>query len=377
MREGKLRVGIVGANWGVIAHLPAWRNQPDVEVVAVCTSRQESAEEAARQYGIARPFWNYETMAADPAIDIIDTGLSPVMREKIVTAALTHGKHVVNQLPFAPSFESAQRLVALQQDKGVVGAAACSMVGLPHIGRMKQLIEEGYVGDVYQVHISWQLGNHLNIFPGYPYLWFAEAGHGVSVTRNQGSHLLHTLRHVFGPIDSVSAQIANQHKVWTLADGSTKTAETDDSCHALLRFTSGAMGTLQTSWTAADSPGFFLDVLGSKGRLRIEALRYPGVASAKLLGTNTPDLMMTPNLAELEVPEDLFAIGGRLVATDPTDPYNGGQRISLARLFESFAGAIRNGGEPVASFARSLEIQGLVEALYESDRRGVRVTVGG
>ena len=42
-----LRVGIISAAWGTFAHLPAWRAVPGVEVTAVCTSRQETAEAAA------------------------------------------------------------------------------------------------------------------------------------------------------------------------------------------------------------------------------------------------------------------------------------------------------------------------------------------
>ncbi len=41
-----LRVGIVSAGWGAFAHLPAWRAIPGVEVTAICTSRQETAEAA-------------------------------------------------------------------------------------------------------------------------------------------------------------------------------------------------------------------------------------------------------------------------------------------------------------------------------------------
>jgi hypothetical protein len=39
------RAGIISANWGAMAHLPAWRGVPGVEVTAICTSRRETAEE--------------------------------------------------------------------------------------------------------------------------------------------------------------------------------------------------------------------------------------------------------------------------------------------------------------------------------------------
>jgi len=61
---GKLRVGIVGASPGrgfaSIAHIPALQVLPGVEITAVCTTRQESADAAAKHFGIPLAF-------ADPA----------------------------------------------------------------------------------------------------------------------------------------------------------------------------------------------------------------------------------------------------------------------------------------------------------------------
>ena len=58
-----LRVGIVSANWGAMAHLPAWRAVPGIEVSAICTSRRETAEAAAARFGIGRAFWDADAMA--------------------------------------------------------------------------------------------------------------------------------------------------------------------------------------------------------------------------------------------------------------------------------------------------------------------------
>ena len=52
----KIRVGIIGASahgsWGTRAHLPALQAMPDYEVTAVCTTRQETADETAKLFGI-------------------------------------------------------------------------------------------------------------------------------------------------------------------------------------------------------------------------------------------------------------------------------------------------------------------------------------
>ena len=338
----------------------------DVEVTAICTSRQETAEAAAKQFGVRRPFWSYEAMAADPDIDIIDAGTNPVLREKIVTAALDGGKHVVNQMPFAATHAVAARLETLRAEKGVQGAAAASLMGLPHLALMKEMVDAGEIGEVFQAHCSWQLSFFLEIMPGFPYTWFAKDGLGVSVTRNNGSHMLNAMRHVFGPITSVSARIETHLKTWDVPGEGPLDVETDDTAHALLAFASGAMGTFATSWTAADSPGFSLEAMGSKGRLHLTALRYPSVDSARLYaGKNS--MMLMPTGAEVPVPDRLMTVGGQVAEPDAADMMNGGQRISLARLFESLVGAIRGGNEPLPSFARAAEVQGVIETLYRSN----------
>jgi predicted dehydrogenase len=58
--SGKIGVGIVGASasrgFASIAHIPALQALPQFEIVAVCTTRQETAEAAARHYGAKLAF---------------------------------------------------------------------------------------------------------------------------------------------------------------------------------------------------------------------------------------------------------------------------------------------------------------------------------
>jgi predicted dehydrogenase len=56
----KIRVGIIGANvrygWGSNAHIPALNALPKFEITAVCTSRQETADETAKHFGSSLAF---------------------------------------------------------------------------------------------------------------------------------------------------------------------------------------------------------------------------------------------------------------------------------------------------------------------------------
>src|SRR3546814_4553286 len=110
MASSPLRVGIISAAWGARAHLPAWRSLDGIDVTAICTSRPETAEKAAAEFGVARAFHDFRAMAADPAIDIVDCGTRPPLRRDMVMAALGAGKHVYNGIPFARDLADAQAM---------------------------------------------------------------------------------------------------------------------------------------------------------------------------------------------------------------------------------------------------------------------------
>ena len=65
--NSKIRVGIVGANpnrgFASIAHIPALQELPDFEISAVCTTRQDFADAAARHYGVPLAFCDAEKLA--------------------------------------------------------------------------------------------------------------------------------------------------------------------------------------------------------------------------------------------------------------------------------------------------------------------------
>jgi len=75
MATDKVRVGIIGATpnrgFASIAHIPALQALPGVELVAVCTTRQESADAAARHFNIPLAFSDPEALAQHPDVDLV------------------------------------------------------------------------------------------------------------------------------------------------------------------------------------------------------------------------------------------------------------------------------------------------------------------
>jgi predicted dehydrogenase len=386
--NGKLKVGIVSANWGAIAHLPAWRVLEDeVEVVAMCTANRDTAEAAAKRYGLPKPYWNIDDLCADPDIDIIDVGTKPSTRQGLVIKALEAGKHVYNGIPFAADLAHARRMLELQQEKALVGVIDAMIQRVPAVVRMKEMIDEGFLGGPFMILSSFNqsLLNHPPA--GWPYMWFGDADSGAGAPRNLGSHMLNALVYLFGEVEEVVGQNRTFLKEWNFSDGSTFKPQTVDTTTALLRCKCGAMGSIATSWVAADGPGWFVEVYGSKGRLRAQAEGFP-TAGATQLFAGAASSSYVPLATEVELPERLFQIPGTrlahatrtrnleeaagLTAKASAVPAGvvseGPHDLVLGSLFRSMVEEIRNGAPRAQpDFAQGFHVQQIVEAIYTSD----------
>jgi len=84
-------------------------------------------------------------------------------------------------------------------------------------------------------------------------------------------HLVSLARALMGEIDRPTAMVDTVHRNRPLSDGGTGAVENDDIAHALLRFSSGARGTLASSRIAhGRKNGLRVEVHGSAGMLWLD-----------------------------------------------------------------------------------------------------------
>src|ERR1700680_3506798 len=113
--SSKIRVGIVGASaqrgFASIAHIPALQALPQYEIAAVCTARQESAEAAARHYGVPLAFSDPAKLALPPDIDLVTVSVKVPDHYRPVMAAIEAGKHVYCEWPLGRDTAEATRML--------------------------------------------------------------------------------------------------------------------------------------------------------------------------------------------------------------------------------------------------------------------------
>src|SRR6516165_7937765 len=123
VNNNKIRVGIVGANpsrgFASIAHIPALQVLPDFEISAVCTTRQESADGAARHYGVPLAFSDAAKLAQHPDVDLVTVSVKVPDHYQPVMAAIEAGKHVYCEWPLGRNTDEAIPMRAAANRKGI------------------------------------------------------------------------------------------------------------------------------------------------------------------------------------------------------------------------------------------------------------------
>lgn len=362
-----LRVGIISAAWGAMAHLPAWRAVEGVEVVGICTSRQETAEAAAARYAIPRAFWDAQTMIADPDIDIIDCGTRPSVRHPMVLAALKAGKHVYNGIPFAADLDRARELhQASQSAKGAAIVDAYSQ-WLPAHQAAKRMIDDGFLGQPFGGTCIFNLSLYNKPIPQFPYNWFSEGGHGVSALRNLGSHMLHTLHYLFGDVEEVIAEDGQLLKEWKFPDGSVIVPETNDFANMLVRFKSGLLMQFQVSWSASVGRGWHVEAFGSEGRIVAASPSFPTSTDLTLHAAPVGSRV----LEQVDIPEELMRPAGISIGPDYPVQAAHGMAISIQHMIK----AIDGNDAAAPGFDQAWSVERVLEAARRSsdERRWVRI----
>jgi len=151
----KLRIGIVGAG-GIVRqrHLPGLQALPNVQIVAVCNSRIETAQAVAKEFHIPEVMDDWAELLDRPDLDIIWIGTPPVLHAPITISALEAGKHVFCQARMAMNLrEGREMLVAAQARPNLVTMLCPPPHGMKGGKFLQKLLRDGYTGEIWHFRL--------------------------------------------------------------------------------------------------------------------------------------------------------------------------------------------------------------------------------
>ena len=362
----KLKLGLVGADaagrsWAPVSHIPALRGIKEIDLVALCTSRPESAAAAADAFNIKRAFHDINELVAQPDIDIIAAVVKIPSHYEVVMAALHAGKHVYCEWPHGASLAETEEMALLANTKGVVTAIGLQGRHDPTITYLKELYDEGWFGDILSVQMTF-LGNSAPDRPSRKE-YEREIHRGADLLTIVGGHALDYISYCFGSISEVSAKVVTQVKQLRMADTS-EMVEAETADHILLNgvFAHSALLSCQIMSVPYNANGWRMTVNGRKGTIIATTQGLPQITPVTLVGAqgNEP-------LSELRVPERL-RFGLSELSMGP--PQN------VGRAYMRMAESIREGKQFTPNFDDATQVHKLLEAIQQSSVEGRVIKLG-
>ncbi len=264
-----LRVGFIGTGWTERVQIPAFR-LGGLTVQAICSGHVENAHRVAKQYEIPEVYTSWQELINADTLDIVSIATTPLLHSPISVAALRAGKHVICEKPTALNVHQAEEmLAAAQATPGRLAIIDHELRFHPLRAHMRQLIRDGYVGNVLHTHMDWLYAHRLN--PNEPWSWHSDASQGGGILGALGSHLFDLSRWMMGRIDGLTAQLKTGHFLRRDADsGAQQHVTSDDHANLMLRYASGALGTIKVSALNPDNLGMSITITGTEGALKID-----------------------------------------------------------------------------------------------------------
>lgn len=154
MPDDPVRFGLIGFGaWGQ-CHANAINKTQSAELVAIAARSDESCHSARELYPQAKVFSNYRQMLERDDIDIVDIVLPNFLHHEAASAALSAGKHLLLEKPMAPTIEQCDDLLQLAKKHDRLLAIGHELRLSSLWGKIKQLIDEGFIGDPQYVLIE-------------------------------------------------------------------------------------------------------------------------------------------------------------------------------------------------------------------------------
>ncbi|MGU3396059.1 gfo/Idh/MocA family oxidoreductase [Priestia aryabhattai] len=259
----KVKIGVIGC--GSIAqhrHLPEYKMNEQVELVAVCDINTERANSVAQQYGV-KAYTNYEELLASGTVEAVSVCTPNYLHAPISVAALNSGVHVLCEKPMATSEEEAKSMIEAAKTNGKKLMIGHNQRFVASHQKARELIEKGEIGKIYSFRTAFGHGGPEGWSVDGKESWFFKKDEAfIGAMGDLGVHKTDMLRYILNEeIVEVGAFVESNAKDF---------ANVDDNAVCVLKTESGIIGTLAASWAYNGKEDNSTIVYGEKGILRLE-----------------------------------------------------------------------------------------------------------
>ena len=254
-------------NWGLLstakinqALIKPLNASKRTRLLAIASRSQSSADAYARENKIPRAYGSYETLLADPEIDVIYNSLPNNLHAEWTIKALRAGKHVLCEKPIALSLAEVDEMASVAKETGKILAEAFMYRHHAQTLKVKEIVDSGALGKLQLIKGAFTFtltreGNYRQI---------KEMG-GGSIW-DVGCYPISYARTIVGeePVEVFGWQIEGP-------------GGSDDSFIGQMRFANGVHAQFDSGFKSPSRS--YIEIVGSDAVLKIPSAFKPGVKS--------------------------------------------------------------------------------------------------
>jgi len=274
-----MKIGIIGC--GNIAnsfHIPSYLNNEKVEIKYFCDIIPERAHAAVEKYGCGIAVTDYKDVLKDDEVEAISICTHNCTHSVIAIDALHAGKNVLCEKPAAKNYEDALAMQKAQHETGKVLNIGVVNRFNNGIKKIKELIDQGELGEIYQVYISFRKCRNI---PGLGGDFTTKAVAGGGVLIDWGVHFFDIVMYCCNDpkVKTVSAEefkkLGNPiseyvyKEMWAGPPKPDGINDVEEGITGMVR-TDGPIITFNGAWAQnIGEDEMFIDFIGTKGGIRL------------------------------------------------------------------------------------------------------------
>ncbi|MFA6947840.1 MAG: Gfo/Idh/MocA family oxidoreductase [Eubacteriales bacterium] len=241
----------------------------EIELIGVCDLIRERAEKAQADYNVPKIYNDMTEAFADPEVDIILNLTRPYQHYDVTRGALLAGKNVYSEKPLGASIDEGIELVRIAKEKGLLIAGAPDTFMGAGIQTCRKLIDDGYIGDIVGASAFMTCHGHESWHPDPDFYY----QYGGGPMMDMGPYYITAMVNLMGGVEGVVGMVKKSfaHRLITSQPHYGEDIEVNVPTYVAgtMRFESGAVGTIFTTFDVWQSNTPRIEIYGTRGTLTV------------------------------------------------------------------------------------------------------------
>lgn len=271
----KVRWGIIGC--GDVTEVksgPAFQMVENSELVAVMRRNGELARDYAQRHNVPKWFDDADKLINDPDVNAVYIATPPSSHKEFTLAAVNAGKPVYVEKPMAMNHSECTEMIKACDEAGVPLFVAYYRRALPKFLKIKELIDNNFIGKVHTLNLRLFQPPFENDLKGERNWRVDPSVAGCGYFCDLAPHQIDILQYYFGNIISAKGIKINQSKLY----------KAEDAVTAIFNFPNNVIGTGNwnfNSYKKIDET----EIIGSNGRITFSTFSNAPITLETELGT--------------------------------------------------------------------------------------------